>query len=362
MKILYLITKSEAGGAQTHVAQLCQYFKKDNEVAIMSLAGGWLADEVKKMGICFYNNQYFSNRFSPIRAWQAVWAVQKALADFKPDIIHCHSSGAAVFGRLAVRGRSPTLYTAHGWGFNLGVPRLQKYIAIGVEKILSRYTKKIICVGNFVRDLALKYEIAPVEKLIVVYNGIEEAAQSVRSSDGKVKITFVGRLAEPKNPLFLLKAFVGLPQELKNRCEVLIIGDGQKRQELVDFIKKNRLGMVRLLGNLPRQEVLENLLVSGIFTLISEWEGLPITILEAMSAGLPVIATDVGGISEAIDPSCGFLIKRGDLAGLQEALIKLITDKNLRKTMGENARRIIENKFSLNKMLVETENLYKSLL
>lgn len=89
---------------------------------------------------------------------------------------------------------------------------------------------------------------------------------------------------------------------------------------------------------------------------------MPITILEAMSAGLPVIATDVGGISEAIDPSCGFLIKRGDLAGLQEALIKLITDKNLRKTMGENARRIIENKFSLNKMLVETENLYKSLL
>ena len=81
-----------------------------------------------------------------------------------------------------------------------------------------------------------------------------------------------------------------------------------------------------------------------------------------MSAGLPVVASDVGGISEAVDSSCGFLVKRGDAERLREALVILITDKNLRKQMGENAQRIASSKFSLNKMLVETENLYKTII
>ena len=359
MRILYLITKSEVGGAQTHVVQLCSYFKeKGNEVAVMSLSGGWLEDEAKKIGVLFFDNPYFSNSFSPFRAWKAVSEVKKSVIEFNPDIIHCHSSGAAVFGRLAVRGRIPTLYTAHGWGFNIGVSWFQKYFAVLIEKILSGYAQKIICVSKFVRDLALRYKIAPEKKLVVIYNGVAQIVQFVHNENEKIKIIFVGRLAEPKDPMFLLKAFVGLSQELKNKSEILIIGDGPQKQELGSFIKKNRLTSVGLFGGLPRQTVLENLLVSDIFVLISKFEGLPITILEAMSTGLPVIATDVGGISEAVDSSCGFLIKRGDIAGLQLALTKLITDKDLRKTMGKNAQSIVNSKFSLNKMLVETEKIY----
>lgn len=361
MKILYLITKSEAGGAQTHVSQLSQYFSRQGHtVAVMSYPGGWLQEESKKNNIKFVENFYFSNSFNPMQAYRAVQSIKKYIADFKPDIVHCHSSGAGAFGRLAVRGKIPTVYTAHGWGFNIGVPFFQSAASVLAEKVLSKFTTQIICVSQFVKDLAMHYHIAPQKKLTIIYNGIE-ALEPGHNDTEKVKITFIGRLAEPKNPLLLLEAFNNLSQELKNKSEVLIIGDGPKNSQIVDFLKKNNLTMVQMMGQLPRQDVLNILGNSDIFTLVSRWEGLPLTILEAMSLGLPVVASNVGGIHEAVGPDNGFLVDN-TAQEISNALAALIGSKQVRVRLGQASYRKWHQQFSLKKMLEETENMYKTVL
>lgn len=361
MRILYLITKSETGGAQTHVSQLAKFFaQNNNEVAVMSLPGGWLENEVKNAGAKFYANIYFSNNFNPIRFWRAVKTIQNLIKEFKPDIMACHSTAAGFMGRVAARNKIPTIYTAHGWSFETGTPWWRKLPAIMAEKYAAKFCQKIICVSKYTRDMGVKHRIANKDKFAVIYNGVEKIEIQPKAENNIIKIIFVGRLSKQKDPELLVKAASGLPSDLIKQIEVLIIGNGPKINQLKKLAGLSNELSVKILDNVSRGEAVSLLKNSDIFVLSSNWEGFPYSILEAMSAGLPVVVTDVGGISEAVDSGCGFLIKRGDLAGLKEALKKLIIDKNLRRNMGENARRIAESRFSLQKMLMETENLYKS--
>ena len=362
MRILYLITKSESGGAQTHVYQLSKYFiEKGNQVAIMSYPGGWLEQETKNIGIEFYPNKYFSNIPNPFRIFKAMKEIKKSIKDFKPDLVCCHSTAAGFFGRLTIRNKIPTIFTAHGWAFTKGTPLLRKIIAIIIEKIGAKFCSKVICVSNFDKSLVLKYKIASLEKIEIIYNGVN--TQDVETfQNSKLSIVFIGRLAKPKDPLLLLKAFNNLPSDLKDKTNISIIGDGPKLKKLKRFIKEKELKGINLLGSIPRKEVFEVLKRSDIFALISSWEGFPYTIIEAMSCGLPVIASDVGGIKEAIDNKCGILVKRKDQQEIEHALEKLLKNPSLVKEMGENARKKSRNEFSLDKMLKKTEQVYMHLL
>jgi len=354
MRILYLITKSEAGGAQTHVAELCRYFSSlGHEVGVLSYPGGWLQSEIERNGAKFLSNKYFSNSLNPINFFKALLKTKELIYDFKPDLVHCHSSAAGVYGRLSVRNKIRTLYTAHGWGFNIGVSWWQKILAILVEKILSSYAQKIICVSQFVKDLAIKYKIAPEEKFEVVLNGVELLPEKFLDNE-KLDITFVGRLAEPKDPMLLLKAV----EQIKNNFVVNIVGAGPKFSELEKYINSHNLTNVNLLGELDREKTLGVLRNSDVFVLVSKWEGLPITVLEAMSVGLPIISSDVGGVSEAVDANNGILIYN-DVVDLKIALKKLIVDKDLRDRMGKNGRYKIQTIFSLEEMLKKINNIYK---
>jgi len=358
MKILYIITKSEAGGAQTHVAELCKYFSnKGNTVGVLSYPGGWLQTEVEKMGIKFFANNYFSNSLNPVRIIKAYLETKKVIKEFKPDLVHCHSSAAGAYGRLAVRNKIRTLYTAHGWGFNIGVPFFQKWIAILIEKYLSGYTSKIICVSDFVKNLGLKFRIAPEDKFVVIKNGVLVKEINPRSIDKKVRIVFVGRLAEPKDPLLLLEAVNKIKD--KSLFEVSIVGDGKKRIECENFIKEKHLVNVKIFGELDLLEVDKLLQDSDIFVLISKWEGLPLTILEAMSVGLPVVVSNVGGISEVVNTENGILVEN-KVDDIEQALVELIQNRGLRLKMGESGYEKVKQSFSLGKMLEELEYIYKN--
>jgi len=374
MKILYLVTKSEAGGAQTHIYQLSKYFiEKGNKVAIMSYPGGWLEEEAKKLGVKFYPNKYFSNIPDPIRILRAMKKIRQMVNDFKPDLIGCHSTAAGFLGRMTIRNKIPTTFTAHGWAFTEGAPFLRKCLAILIEKIAGKFCSKIICVSDSDRNLALKYKIVSKEKVITIHNGVEISINQFTPLDTKlsnganqrksafIKIVFVGRLAQPKDPLLLLESFNSLSFELKDRTQISIIGEGPKRKELEKFIKENKLGeKIRLLGSISREEVFEILRNSDIFVLISNWEGFPYTIIEAMSFGLAIIASEVGGIKEAVNESCGILIKRGDKEGIKNALGRLLKNPSLIKEMGERGKEKVKEEFSLDKMLEKTEKIYKS--
>jgi glycosyltransferase involved in cell wall biosynthesis len=360
MKILYLITKSEAGGAQTHVYELCKYFSKKNNIVVMSSPGGWLEKQCSDLGVEFIPNNYFSNKINFLNIFKAIKKIRGILIEEKPDIVHCHSSGAGFVGRLATKNKIPTFFTAHGWGFNIGVPFTQKCIAIFAEKYVSKYCEKIICVSQFVRDLGLKYKIAKKEKFEIIYNGVDVVEKKLYNlKNKKIKILFVGRLAEPKEPLILLKVYQKLSDEFKQNLEINIVGDGPKKKELSLFVKKNNLENVNLLGNLPRSSVFDIMTESNIFVLISKYEGLPMTILEAMSVGLPIIASDVGGVKEVVNKNNGFLLKNNSVQELKIVLDKLINNKKLREKMGETSKERVLEKFSLIEMLEKTDKVYE---
>ncbi len=360
MKIFYIITKSEIGGAQTHVYQLSKYFiEKGEEIAVMAYPHGWLELEIKKLGGKFYPNKYLSNSLNPIMALKAMKDIRGAIDDFKPDLVGCHSTMAGILGRIAIRNKIFTIFTAHGWAFSEGVSFWRKHLAILAEKIVANFCSKIICVSEFDKSLALKYKIAHSNKITVIHNGAE-IQQLQPCGRFNMKIVFVGRLAKPKDPLLLLQAFNSLSSELQNKCQISIVGEGPKRQELEGFIHGYKLAeRVSLLGDVSREKVFEILGKSDIFVLTSNWEGFPYTIIEAMSCGLAIIASDVGGVKEALDEHCGFLIKRGDVQGLKNALKQLLENPLLTKDMGKNAKKRAEKEFSLEKMLIATERVYK---
>jgi len=360
MRLLYLITKSEVGGAQTHVVDICSYFKKKGyEIAVMSSGDGYLKKGCCDLGVVFEDNIFFNNSANPIKIYKAIMGIRKYVREYKPDIVHCHSSFASILGRLVIRGKIRTIYTAHGWGFNIGMKLWVKYPVLFLEKLCAPYTDTYICVAKFVKNLGLKYRLAPESQFKVVYNGVKNQSQIMRnqSQQGeRINLIFVGRLAEPKKPELIIDALIDLPEEVKKHIKFTIIGEGPKRKFLKTFLSDKRIN-IEFKGSLSRDRVLKNLKTADIFISISTWEGFPYTILEALSCGLPVVTNNVGGVAEVINSKNGILVNN-EVGQIQEALLRLINDEKLRVELGEQARLDILEKFSIEKMLQKIEEIY----
>lgn len=357
MKILYTITKSEIGGAQVHVAHLARSMKdRGHAVAISAYPGGWLEYEATKLGVRFYPNPYFGNSFNPIKIIKSLFFIKKIVHDFSPDIVHCHSSFAGVITRLAIHLKLPTIFTAHSFAFTEGASFFRKILGIFTEKFMSKYASKIICVSHYDKKLALRYKITKPEKLTVIHNGV--MGSNFSSNIKENTIVTIGRLAYPKDYMLLLEAY-----KLSNtEMNLKVISDGPMRskieQKIIDLNLKDR---VVLLGDLiDQQEVFKELSLAKFFILISKHEGLPMSILEAMSSGLPVIASNVGGIKEQIDSSCGVLVSNNK-EDIAEA-IRLLDDNDLQRKMGDSSRKIFEEKFTLDVFIEKTENVYKEFI
>ncbi len=357
MRILYLITKSEIGGAQVHVRDLVRFMVKEgNEVALMSFPGGWLEKEAIEAGAVFYPNNYFSNSYNPLNAFRAVRAMSLTAGAFKPDLVACHSSAAGFLWRMFDRGRTPTVFTAHSWAFTEGAPLFRKVVARIAEKIASPFASKIICVSEFDRQTALSYNIAGEKKLITIHNGINlETPKRLTKNDEKIRLVSVGRLAYPKNHQLLIESYQDLSKSLLEKSELIIMGSGSDEYA----IRSKMSGSVHLITEADHKDVIPFLQSANIFVLISKHEGMPLTILEAMSMGLPVVASHVGGIPEEVDASTGILVSNTK-ESITNALTQLIENAELCRSMGDAGRKKAETQFSLNRFLEETKKVYES--
>jgi glycosyltransferase involved in cell wall biosynthesis len=368
MRVLYVITKSKLGGAQVHVSELVEYFQnKGHSVGVVSSPGGWLESTVRIMSATFFSNPYFSNSIlNPLKALKSARRLRGIIANYKPDLISCHSSVASVLTRVVIGKRIPIIYTIHSWAFAPGAPLLRRIISLLAEKLMAKYVSKFICVSRYNQKLALKSGIAREGKTAVVYNGVAVDYRDVlrdRYREKKVKIIFVGRLARPKNPELLIEAYSLLSEELLAKSSVLIVGGGSKLDDIKKLVAKHRLeSNIGVLGEILPEKLKEIYGGAHIFVLPSDWEGFPITTLEAMGAGLVPIVTDVGGAREAFDEQSGYVIRRGDANGLKNILEDLIKDREKLARMANNAFVRVRSNFSLEKMLKETESIYQEVL
>lgn len=228
-----------------------------------------------------------------------------------------------------------------------------------MEKSVQPLTAKIITVSEYDRKLALTKKIAPAHKMVTIHNGIDQIEKQVASNREKQEhplIVMVARFEVPKRQDLLLEALAELsdiPWHLQ------LIGDGSLRPNLEQFIAtKGLTDRVSFLGN--QLDVASLLEESHLFVLLSDWEGLPISIIEAMRAGLPIIATNVGGVNELVsDNENGFLINRDDKDLLKNRLKQLLMDQNSRQKMGDASERRFLRDFTFLPMYQKTLFVYE---
>ncbi|MFH1087702.1 MAG: glycosyltransferase family 4 protein [Chloroflexota bacterium] len=369
MRILYSVTGAVFGGAVAHVLGLMRAdIAAGHTVGLVAAPELRLMSEARDIGVEVFPNPYFIRSVQLHNDLRALWPVFQAVRRFNPDIISAHSTKAGYAARLvgAVL-RKPVVFTAHGWPFADGRSLWQRWLLSLAEWLAARATAAIICVSAYDRRLALKFKVAPPEKLVLIHNGVDSApflgakGEQVRREFGLGEVpvlAMVGRLAPQKDPLTLLEAC----KLLKADFRLMIVGDGELRGQMEEFVALNDLrDKVTLTGE--RHDIPAIMAASDILVLSSRWEGLPLVIIEAGFIGLPVVAAGVGGVPELIeDGVTGFIVPPRDPKALAGAIWKLLGDAELRRRFGTASREKALRQFTFDRMLTKTRRLYEDIL
>ncbi|WP_223556579.1 MULTISPECIES: glycosyltransferase family 4 protein [Lysinibacillus] len=349
------------GGAQKHVEALAIKLKQDaHEVTIVTGLYEPSLWRLQAEKIDVISIPAMQRAIHLKKDLQSLWQLRAAFKKIKPDIIAAHSSKAGAIGRVvgSLLG-IPTVFTAHSWSFTEGVPHKKKILYSRMEKSVQSLTAKIITVSEYDRKLALTKRIAPAHKMLTIHNGIDQIDKRIapnREKEEHPLIVMVARFEVPKRQDLLLEALAEL-SDIPWRLQ--LIGDGSLRPNLETFVaNKGLTDRVSFLGN--QLEVTPLLEDSHLFVLLSDWEGLPISIIEAMRAGLPIIATNVGGVNELVsDHENGFLMNRDDTDLLKKRLKQLLMDENLRQKMGDASERCFLRNFTFLPMYQKTLFVYE---
>lgn len=302
-KILYVITKSNWGGAQRYVYDLTTNLPKNEfDVGVAYGQPGLLAKKLDEARIPAYPIHNFQRDISVIADVKSFFELLQLFRTERPDIVHLNSSKAAGIGALAARlaGVPRIIFTAHGWPFwedRNSIARALIYFFSWLTALLSH---TVITISDY--DLHVAKQMPFVgRKAVRIYNGINlhmafGSADMIRSAfpPGVAITGTVGELNRNKNQQALINQ-----AKHKSDMYVAIVGDGEERKTLEAKIRKEGLSdRVKLFGFIPASEVLRGF---DVFALPSLKEGLPYVLLEAKAAGLPIIANRVGGVSEILD-------------------------------------------------------------
>jgi glycosyltransferase involved in cell wall biosynthesis len=357
-RILMVIRPSE-GGAFGHVTRLARGIaQQGHEVGICGphSAHGDLGVETIELQI--------DRPLSVREDLTSIRSLRRVMRDWKPDLIHAHGSKGGVMARLA-RGRVPLVFTPHGYAFAGFFSSASERTAYRlIERALSPLASRVLCVCEAEARLAAR--VGSRKRIRVVHNGIEPPADvrpdpaiAALGSAGPVVCAVTG-LRPGKGDETLVRAFADVVGS--GRPGTLVVaGDGPERPGIETVLAE--LGIadrVRLLGNIA--DIYGLLVASDVFVLPSWAESFPYSILEAMMVGLPIVATDVGGISEAVEEGAtGRLVPPRDAASLGRALAELLDDRKLATTLGRAAQDRARSRFSLSRMVADTLAVYLEL-
>lgn len=292
------------------------------------------------------------------RDWLDLPQMLKLVGD--ADIVHAHSSKAGFLVRLAaaLRGRrSRTIFTPHAWSFwAAGGTERRAYSTL--ERIAARWCRAIVAVSESERATGIAAKIGRPEQYRVISNGINPAAYASDVAPLPGKIVMVGRLSRQKRPDIAIRALSILRQTHPGAC-LDIVGGGPLLGQTEALVADLGLEVsVRLLGD--RSDVPDLLARATCFLLTSDYEGCPLAVLEAMATGLPVVATDVGGLQElVVAGETGLLVqaRRPDL--FAAALAELLSNGERARKLGAAGRRRLRERFSAERMVADTEALYR---
>jgi glycosyltransferase involved in cell wall biosynthesis len=363
MKVIIIITRGDTiGGAQTHVFLLAKYLLYQG-LDVLVVYGGektQLHSLLTAHNIPSCNVKTFKKEISFFSDIGAIRKLNEIVKSFQPDIVSLHSSKAGILGRIVARlNRIKNIVTVHGWSFSEGVSPNRSRVYRFLERITFSLTDKFILVSNYDLELAMTNGFRKIEKFSVIHNGIEvtRLPDLELQNSGIVKICMVARFDEQKDQQSLIRAAAHL-----NNIVIDFYGDGPRLAFCKDLARELQVEEKVIFHGFST-DVKSALQSADIFALISNWEGFPISTLEAMEAGLPVVVSDVGGAGECVvDGVNGFLVPRGDVDEITQRLKLMVCDPDLTKKMGTASRRIFVEKFTVQTMINQTLDIYGEVL
>ncbi len=361
-RLLVVVTLAEAGGAQTFAATLVAGLRERYAIEVAAHGpGGALADACAALAVPFHHVRHLVRDPHPYHDAAAVRELRSLVRRVAPDVVQINSSKAGVLARLAcARLGVKTVFTAHGWAFS-GRGGAAGAVYTTAERAVAPLSDAIVCVSS--HDLALAHarHIRPRGDLHVIHNGVDAPATLPRRRPPGARLVLgcTARLAPPKDVITLLDA---LARPGCEAWELRVFGDGPDRAEIERHRDELALGgRVTLLGN--RDDVAAQLAECDAFALISDWEGLPYSILEAMAAGLPVLATSVGGIADLVVPgSTGELVPARDAAAAARVLAEWASAPGALPELGAAAHARALACFSREQMVGRYDALFAALV
>jgi glycosyltransferase involved in cell wall biosynthesis len=302
----------------------------------------------------------------PDRDLEGLLALRALLREGRFDVAHLHSSKAGLLGRLAsVATGTPWVYSPHCFSFVGPVGRARSTLGIVVELALGRLGGgMIVAVADAERRVALRYRLAPVERVALIHNGcppcpaaVDHDAALARFADGHPTAGTLCVLRRQKGVANFLRAAGAILAAVPD-ARLAVIGDGPERDSLATLARDVGLGdRVRFFPY--RGPAARQLASLDVFVLPSLWEAFPFSLLEALACGVPQVATDVGGTSEAVvDGVTGMLVPPGDLGRLAEAVTTLLCDPPRRARMSTASRARHIQHFRLDAMVGATAAVY----
>jgi glycosyltransferase involved in cell wall biosynthesis len=344
-----------------HLLNLILLMRDRFEIHLAVGEEGFLTHACRAEGVEVHHVRHLRRTQSVIGDFRALWQMYKLFSMVKPDLIHLHTFKAGFLGRVAAAMAGiPTVYTIHAWLW--GTPAVSKAAsmwAVPLERIGGGLCKRIITVSKAGERLVSENRIVAPEKVVTVYNGIADSnVRRTAPRSNRPVITMVARFTAGKDFESLVHAFAKVTHD----SELWLVGDGETRPELESLVSRLRLSdRVTFCGE--RGDVPQLLANSDVFVLSSDSEMFPISIIEAMRAGIAVVASDVGGVRESVvEGVTGLLCPRSNVEALAAALNRVLEDDEFRHSLGRAGRKRYEALYGAERMAHETYLQYASIL
>lgn len=377
-----MIARLNVGGPAYHVSLLSGRLDHDRYETVLvhghtGPGEASFADLAREEGCRTEVVEALGPQINPVADLTALLGLIRITRRYRPAIVHTHTAKAGALGRLAarfaVRPRPLVVHTYHGHVLEgyFG-PRVSRAYRL-LERRLARWSDRLLAVSEATVDDLVRLGVAPREAFQVVPLGLDlarfddlpaDAGTTFRDRLGvgpdEVLVSFVGRLVAIKRVDRLLRAFAGLG-DLGPRVHLAIVGDGELRGELERLVAELGLGeTVSFVGFLT--DVTGVAAAADIAVLSSDNEGTPVSLIEAAAAGVPAVATAVGGVPDVVTPQTGILAPPGDEAALAAGIARLVHDPALRAQMGERARAHVRRRFAVERLLDDIDVLYQELV
>ncbi len=377
-RIHVLEVSKSTGGVGAYVRWIVEGLDKSRfriTVACLSEGGPELAADLSRIpGVKAFSLAMNRYKIDPPSDSRVCVQLARLIRHERFDLIHAHASKPGFLARMAAAGAGvPVIYSPHNFAFHEGAGRIQAALFAAVERFAARYfTARIITVSKHERDLALRYGVGQTNQLVTISTGvnlqdfdgpIDHAAQ--RASLGipadAPLIGTVARLYPPKTPLDLVQAAAQVHTDRPDAHFVWVGSGPLEAQTRAAITRWGLTQVVHLAGH--RSDVPKILRTLDCFVLPSRWEALPISILEAMAAGVPVVATRNMGASELIDEGVdGLLVPPGDPVALAQAILDLLKDQARAQRLGACGRQHIEREFTREQMMTRIAQIYQEVV